>query len=245
MIRVSAAIGYERPLIEASIELDGKYIILGPNGSGKTTLFRGIAGIARIFSGNIEVIGGLAVNLYEALLLVPRLAAGELIELRSDLYRVDKSAILEIFLDQLSFPRELLKREVTKLSSGERKSVLNSIALGSGKENILLDEPFEGLDPARKARLIKIIDKASGTIVINTHETTILEALEDRKVFLMFYGRLYGPYRVKELLSAGIVEGKAENAIVTIELENKTISLVPNAGRSLTSIYSLDQLYLL
>ncbi len=239
-----ASIGYREPIVYASARFDGKYFLLGPNGSGKTTLFRGISGIAKRFSGEIIVEGSfprLSTNLPEIVFVLPSKVI-DLIDLRSDLMNADRSDIIEI-LKLLDL--EILEKKVYNLSSGEKKGLANAIALGVGAKNILLDEPLEALDPYKKSKLLEYLDSYEATIILSTHETFTLEALKNRLVYLIFSGRLYGPFPVEDLLECGIVRGSSEEALVTIETPRGKVSLVKGSGKPLTSIYSMDMLYTL
>ena len=245
MIRlISAKIGYKHPILEVSAEFSGKIFLLGPNGSGKTTLFRAICGIANVFSGKIEVSGKdpkVVPNLSE-ILLIMYAKAKDIIALRADLLRADEGEIIN-YLRSMSLSPDILSLKPSELSSGQLKSLLNAIALGSRPEHALLDEPFEGLDPGRKVALMGLLDEYPGSVMVSTHETSFVTRLKNRSVYFMFSGRLYGPFKGEELENAGIVQGKRDDALVTIETPMGYVSIVPNEGRPLTAVYSLDQLY--
>jgi len=231
----------------------GKHVVLGPNGSGKTTLFRAISGLVP-YRGRIEIDGHplgrlkgavkvLATNIAEVYQLAP-VKALELLNLFSDLSDADPVRALAL-LEELGVGEELLaKRRLWELSAGTRKAFTTALALAVNAKNVLLDEPFEQLDPAKKVKLASELEKYSGVVVMNTHETWVLEALPDWEVHLAFEGRLYGPIPARKLENAAIVEGWRDDALLTIETRAGRFSLVEGeGGRALTELLTLDRVY--
>ncbi len=231
----------------------GKHIVLGPNGSGKTTLFRAIAGLVP-YKGRIEIdgsplkevrgaVGLLATNLAEVYNLAP-VKALELLHLFSDLAGADFARALAL-LEELGVGEELLrKRMLWELSAGTRKAYTTALALATGARNVLLDEPFEQLDPAKKVKLVGELKACNSVVVMSTHETWVLEALPDWEVHLAFEGRLYGPLPARKLENAAIVEGRSDNALLVIETYAGRFSLVEGeGGRTLTELLTLDRIY--
>jgi len=112
-------------------------------------------------------------------------------------------------------------------------------------KHVLLDEPFEELDPARKGRMVKHLNEYDGIILINTHETWLLKNLQDWEAHLMFEGIIYGPLAVKDLLKARISTTEEADALLQLRLQNKTVSIVRerHRGTLLTSLENLDKIY--
>jgi ABC-2 type transport system ATP-binding protein len=138
-----------------------KHIVLGPNGSGKTTLFRAMAGLIP-YEGCIEIdghpleklrgaVGLLATNITEIYHLAP-VKALDLLHLFSDITGSNTEDTLKL-LEDLGVKRDLLaKRKLWELSAGTKKAFTTALALSSGSRHVILDEPFEQLDPAKKVR---------------------------------------------------------------------------------------------
>ncbi len=251
-----ASIGYrgEPVLRNVSAELRGRVVLLGPNGAGKTTLMRGVAGIADIYSGEVLVdgvsaaaarghAGLLGVNLPEAYNLL-YLDAYRVLELYMDLLGGDIGYALET-LERLGLDKDLLRRRKPwELSAGQLKAFTTVAALASNAGNILLDEPFEQLDPAHKTRTLSLIEQSkTGTLVLATHETWLLRRLRSWNVYLVFSGRLWGPIGAEELLGSGVVRGRARDAILVVEANGFVMSLVRGRGEPLTRLVSLDHVY--
>ena len=172
----------QEPVIKGvSAKFEGKHLILGPNGSGKTTLFRTIAGLTPISSGKVLIDGVdvadiygkpgvLSINLREVY-SVFNLSAYDHVRFFIDSTNGDMDLALSI-LEDLGVSNELLrKRKPWELSAGQFKAFTTAIALASKAKHVLLDEPFEQLDPARKSKLLKYLSEFKGTILLNTHET--------------------------------------------------------------------------
>ncbi|RLI37399.1 hypothetical protein DRO55_01395 [Candidatus Bathyarchaeota archaeon] len=231
-----------------------KHLILGPNGSGKTTLFRAIAGLTPISSGRIiidgvnldEIYGKpgvLAINLSEVY-NVFHLNAYDHLRLFMDLTGGDFDLALKM-LGDLGLSTDLLrKRKPWELSAGQQKAFSTVIALLSSARHILLDEPFEQLDPARKGKLIEHLREHKGVILLNTHETWLLSALKDWSTHLMFEGKLCGSMSAGELVEASLVVGDSADAMLRFTVSGKTYSLVRGeGGEPLSNLITLDRIY--
>lgn len=230
-----------------------KHIVLGPNGSGKTTLFKAVAGLVpyrgviRIEGVPLERVrkgtGFLAVNFPEVYMLAP-VNALEVAELYSDIMGVDLKHVLQVLTAFGVSSDELKKRKLWELSAGTLKVFSTTLALASGARNVLLDEPFEQLDPAKKVKLVKLIEDYAGTLVLSTHETWILEALSDWHVHLIIEGVLHGPVRAGKLSAARIVRGAAPGALLAARVGEGEVSFVEGgSGEPVTRILTLDRLY--
>ena len=235
-------------------KFDNKSLILGPNGSGKTTLFRAVCGLTNITEGrvlidgrNVEDIyaepGILSVNFPEVYSLLS-VRVRDLITLYADLSGADPSKTYAI-LEELGIPMELLgRRKLHELSAGQRKAVCTAMALSMDAKHVLLDEPFEQLDPARKGRLVRYLNGYDGVVLLNTHETWLMKNLPEWDAYFMFEGRLYGSASVEKLLNVRMTPRDEPGAVLRMEVSGKTISLVRGEkGTLLTSLESLDRVY--
>ena len=245
----------QEPVIKGvSAKFESKHLVLGPNGSGKTTLFRAITGLTPITSGRIlidgvdlDVIyskpGVLAINLGEVY-SVFHLSAYDHLRLFMDLTGGDLDLALKM-LEDLGLGIELLrKRKPWELSAGQQKAFSTVIALASKAKHVLLDEPFEQLDPARKGKLIEYLRGYKRVLLLNTHETWLLSALRDWKTHLMFEGKMYGPLDARELVEANLVIGDVPDAILKFTVSGKTYSLVKaEVGEPLSKLITLDRIY--
>jgi len=246
----------QEPIIKGvHAKFEGKHLILGPNGSGKTTLFRTITGLTPISSGRILIDGVdldkiyskpgvLAINLSEVY-SVFHLSAYDHLRLFMDLTGGDVDLALKM-LEDLGLNIDLLrKRKPWELSAGQQKAFSTVIALFSNARHVLLDEPFEQLDPARKGKLIEYLREYKGVLLLNTHETWLLSALKDWSAYLMFEGRIYGSLYAGELVKASLVVGDMPDAMLRFTVSSKTYSIIKKgeAGEPLSRLITLDRIY--
>jgi len=137
------------------------HCVIGPNGAGKSTLIKAITGDAKLFGGRIFV-EGLDVTGWDGSRL-PELGVGWVPQLRDTFSTLTVRENLEVGGYLLSrkvrqaridevievFPRlsQLLNRQTSKLSGGERKLVALGRALMPKPKILLLDEPTASLSP--------------------------------------------------------------------------------------------------
>jgi iron complex transport system ATP-binding protein len=154
--------------------------VIGPNGGGKTSLLRALAGIERT-SGDVRIDGEelgssppprrpyLITFVPASRDIVWPISAEDVIALglpRPDAARVDELiALLELEL--------LAKRQVDRLSTGERARVLLARALAPRPRLLLLDEPFSNLDPYWVLRMLDILRE------VTSRGTSALVALHE------------------------------------------------------------------
>ena len=153
--------------------------VIGPNGSGKTTLLRILVGLLRPDSGGVWL-DGLEMRAALAGIRVGYFAGESTIppHLSSRSWRAlfqSGSPIGEV-------------RQVRVLSRGNRQLLgLRTLFSLSGLRLIVLDEPWEGLDPDASRCLsesIRVRRDAGTTIVVSSHRLHDLAGVCDRYVFL-------------------------------------------------------------
>jgi len=87
------------------------------------------------------------------------------------------------------------------LSGGEKRKVALAGALVLNPELLVLDEPFEGLDPASRSDLVSLLNHLHAergvTLVIATHDVNVVPAMADRVYVLVRGGEIVaqGPPR--------------------------------------------------
>jgi branched-chain amino acid transport system ATP-binding protein len=145
--------------------------LIGRNGAGKTSLMRTIMGLLPAAAGEINFAG---VNLRSAppqtraalgigympvdRRLIPDLSVEEnvLIPAWATDAKDDRER-LDFVYGILPEVRQFAPRRASQLSGGQQKLVALARALMSGRELLLLDEPFEGVAPALAERLVEAI----------------------------------------------------------------------------------------
>ncbi len=172
--------------------------LLGPNGAGKTTTLRMIgtlvrpdAGHARV-DGHDSVVDPVAVRdrlgvLSDARGLYVRMTARENIRYYGRLRGMADDRI-DASIDRLADLMEMkpiLERRTDGFSQGERMKVAIARALVHDPQNLMLDEPTNGLDvnATRALReLIRRLRDAGKCIVMSSHVMQEVAALADRVV---------------------------------------------------------------
>jgi ABC-2 type transport system ATP-binding protein len=194
--------------------------LLGPNGAGKTTTIRILLDIIKPDSGSVRVLGQEAGR--------ARARVGYLPEERG-LYRTLRVDECLTYLGELKGvshasaqrrARELLerveiadwsRRKVEELSRGMQQKVQIAASLVHDPDLVILDEPFQGLDPVNVEMvkgLIRDQSKAGKTVVLSAHEMNQVEALCQR-IALINHGRavLYGALsEIKRQFSPNAIE---------------------------------------
>lgn len=181
------------------------YGLVGPNGSGKSTTMRAVVGLVRPDAGAIEVCGvrvdddvlatrrSLGVML-DPLQLFDRLTAWEFVDTIGTLRGLDGDTIehratdLFTVLDLLDDAR----RPIAGYSHGMRKKTALAAALIARPRVVMLDEPFEGVDPVSTRAMRRMLDRfrdGGGTVVLSTHVMDIVERVCDH-VGVINKGRL-------------------------------------------------------
>jgi sodium transport system ATP-binding protein len=205
--------------------------LLGPNGAGKTTSLRMIYGLIKPDSGRITVDGhdvASAPQSVQARLgvlpdqsgLYDRLTVREHVRYFGNLHGLS-GANLERRIDEWIEILDLggaANRRVAGFSHGERTKVALARALVHDPQNVLLDEPTNGLDvmSTRSVReVIRRLKARDRCVLFSSHVMQEVSALCDR-IVVMASGRV-------------VAEGSADDLLAltgTTALEDAFVSLV-------------------
>ena len=177
--------------------------LLGPNGAGKTTSLRILYGLLRPDAGQAVVDGALGV-LPDTAGLYARLTAREHLRYAARLQglsakEADERA--EKMIEKLGM-RDIADRPAAGFSQGERRKVALGRALIHDPQNVVLDEPTNGLDvPATRAmrRQVRELAEAGKCVLFSTHILQEVAAVCDRVVVLA-RGRVVADGTPDELL---------------------------------------------
>jgi ABC-2 type transport system ATP-binding protein len=176
--------------------------LLGPNGAGKSTLLHLIAGLLRPSAGSVSVLGQPAWRnpaVYAHVGLVPErenvypfLTGREFIVLNARLQRLAQPASAARAALATVDLEEAADRPIGTYSKGMRQRIKVAAALVSEPRILLLDEPFNGMDPRQRLHMIELLTSlaaAGRTILFSSH---ILEEVERlaQSVLVIVAGRL-------------------------------------------------------
>lgn len=157
-----------------SLPAGGMTAFTGPSGCGKTTLLRVLAGLEAPRSGTVDGPESPAF-LFQEDRLLPWLTAGE--NLSCVLPRARRGET-ERWLDfaELSGEGDVMP---AALSGGMARRLALARCCALGGDALLLDEPFAGVDPERRARIAGKLRALGTPVVLISHEPDVL-ALCDR-----------------------------------------------------------------
>ncbi len=187
--------------VSLSVEKGEIFGLLGPNGAGKTTLIRMAMDILRPDSGVILLFGQppspaareRVGYLPEERGLYQRQKVGDVLRFLGELKGLPRHVAArrtEMYLDRVGL-LETRRKKMRELSKGMQQKVQIAAVLLSEPELLVLDEPFEGLDPVNRVLVTDLMKEFSArgtTIVLSSHRMDQVEVL-CRHVLLVHRGR--------------------------------------------------------
>jgi len=167
------------------------YGIVGPNGAGKTTTLSMATGLLRPDAGSAMVLGHdvwhdaagakkLMGVLPDGVRLFDRLTGAQLITYSGLLRGMDRATVAERTNDLLA-AMDLTKdsnKFVVDYSAGMTKKVSLACAMIHAPKLLILDEPFEAVDPVSAANIRDILHRYvdnGGTVVISSHVMDLVQ----------------------------------------------------------------------
>ncbi len=186
------------------------HAILGPSGSGKSTLLMAMAGLERVTSGRISILGEAITALsedglarfrgrhigivFQSFHLIPNMTALENVAVPLELNGVAQS--LAKARDELA--RVGLAHRAdhypTEMSGGEQQRTAIARALVSRPQILIADEPTGNLDANTGAAIADLLfqmkEDLGTTLVLVTHDETLAQRCE--RIIRVADGRLTG-----------------------------------------------------
>ena len=184
-----------------SVEAGSIFGILGPNGSGKTTTVRMLCGLLLPDAGTVNI-NGLSVRedpvaakealgvLPDGSALFPQLTIWEHLMLEARVRGLSEKEAQARAEDLLRYTDLWDKRRtrVSGCSVGMRKKLGIALAVIHKPPVMIMDEPFDGLDPvsARKIRnlFMALQQQCGSTLIITSHVLALVEELVDRVMII-------------------------------------------------------------
>jgi ABC-2 type transport system ATP-binding protein len=204
------------------------YGLVGPNGAGKTTTLSMATGLLRPDAGHALVHGldvwrhpleakRLIGNLAGEMDLYDRLTGEQLITFSGQLFGLDRSTLRGRVADllQLLDLEGAAGRLVGDYSAGMTKKIALAAALVHSPRLLVLDEPFESVDPVSAANIRDILGgfvKGGGTVVVSSHSMDLVERMCDH-VAIVAAGRV-------------LVSGTMDDVRGTGDLETRFLELI-------------------
>jgi ABC-2 type transport system ATP-binding protein len=197
------------------------YGFVGPNGAGKTTTLAMITGLLRPDAGIVRIHGadvwrnpavakrslGL---LPDQLRLFDRLTGAEFLHHAGALRGLDKETISRRIDDLVAGfgLRASLDRFISDYSAGMVKKIAVAAAMIHSPRLLVLDEPFESVDPVSAAAVIAILKNyaaAGGTVLLSSHSMTLIERTCDA-VAIIADGRMLAAGPLDDVLDGATLE---------------------------------------
>lgn len=195
---VSKSFGGSRAVetLDLSVPVGTFYGLVGPNGAGKTTTLSMISGLLRPDKGTIEVAGIDAVRrpiaakrqmgvLPDRLRTFDRLTGRQLLYYYGVLRGLNASVVERRTADlaeAFDFS-DALARVVSDYSAGMLKKVMLAGAMIHAPRLLVLDEPFEAVDPVSSATILEILSgyvAHGGTVILSSHGMELVERMCSR-----------------------------------------------------------------
>uniref|UniRef100_UPI003518E95D ABC transporter ATP-binding protein n=1 Tax=Cryobacterium sp. N22 TaxID=2048290 RepID=UPI003518E95D len=177
------------------------YGIVGPNGAGKTTTLSMITGLLRPDSGSIQVHGidvwadPFAAKrtigvLPDRLRLFDRLTGAQLLYYSGVLRGLESETVRARSADlAAAFGLEdALNRLVADYSAGMTKKIALACAMIHSPRVLVLDEPFESVDPVSAVNVTEILQRyvaAGGTVILSSHGMDLIQRVCDHVAIIV------------------------------------------------------------
>ncbi|MDQ1288395.1 MAG: transporter ATP-binding protein [Actinomycetota bacterium] len=214
------------------------YGLLGPNGAGKTTTLSLATGLLRPDAGTVHILGhdvwrdpvtakSLIGVLPDGVKLFDRLSGRELVIYHGLLRGMDRPTVLhrtDELLDTLGLTEDR-DSLVIDYSAGMTKKIALACALIHAPKLLLLDEPFEAVDPVSAAAIRAILLQVvvgGGTVVLSSHVMELVERLCDH-VAIVHLGRIVAAGPLDDVRAGATLEQRFAERVgastETVDLE--------------------------
>ena len=177
------------------------YGLIGPNGSGKTTLINLLIGQFRPTLGDVYVFGKVPTENRSVLrniglcpaadVLYPNVSAEEWVKYQVRLHGIDTTACRERAYRALEIVgmTDNMHRPMGTYSLGMRQRTKIAQAIAHEPDLLILDEPFNGLDPVGRSDMTRVLnewaDKGRG-LIFASHVLQEIESVTSS--FLLIHG---------------------------------------------------------
>lgn len=199
------------------------YGLVGPNGAGKTTTLSMATGLSRPDAGSALIHGvdvwvrpveakRLIGNLADGVRLFDRLTGEQLVTYTGQMFGLGHDEIASRTADLLRIMDlgESAGIPVVDYSAGMTKKIALACALVHAPRLLVLDEPFESVDPVSAANIEDILRQytaSGGTIIVSSHSMDLVQRMCDH-VAVIAEGRLLASGTVAEVRGAQTLQDR-------------------------------------
>lgn len=181
--------------------------LVGNNGAGKTTFFMLILDLIRSTTGEVKINNGnvagddewkkITGSFLDENFLIDFLSPEEYFEFLANIQQLPKGDLEQFYKDfETFFNGEVLnkKKYIRELSRGNQQKVGIAAALLTRPDILVLDEPFNGLDPTTQIRLINLLNdlktQTGITMLISSHDLNHVTEVCER-ILVLHEGKVY------------------------------------------------------
>jgi ABC-2 type transport system ATP-binding protein len=200
--------------VDLTVPAGSFFGLVGPNGAGKTTALSMAVGLLRPDAGTAHIFGTdvwadpvaakrLVGVLPDGLAMTERLTGRELLTYLGRLHGIPGDVLTDR-IDELLAVLDLDHAHRTLVlgySAGMRKKIGLATALLAAPKLLVLDEPFEAVDPVSAATIRAILRRfvaGGGSVVLSSHVMPLVEQLCDT-VAVMNQGRVVAAGPIDEV----------------------------------------------
>jgi ABC-2 type transport system ATP-binding protein len=190
---------------DLTLALESKaYGLIGPNGSGKTTLINLLIGQLRPTLGQVRVFDAIPSRDRSVLrriglcpasdVLYPNVSALDFVQYQVRLHGIDRHACRRLALSALETVgmTSAMKRPMGTYSLGMRQRTKIAQAIAHEPDLLILDEPYNGLDPVGRSEMTSLLKSWAGSgrgLIFASHVLQEIESITS-SFLLIFGGRL-------------------------------------------------------
>ncbi len=169
--------------VDLTVERGSKISLQGKNGCGKSTLIKFLAGVGEdegiTAEGDVYIAPGLKISYVGQ---DTSSLAGTLYEICAD--RGADKTLFSTILVKMGFNGEMLYRDVSALSLGQKKSVMIALSLCEQADLYLWDEPLNYIDVYMRQEIERLVKDSEITLLFVEHDRSFAQAVSDREVLL-------------------------------------------------------------
>ena len=228
--------------------------LLGRNGAGKTTTIKVLLGMVRPTSGQARVFGLAADDARASVEIRSRIGfvsedkdlyggmtVAELVRFASSFYPKWRADLASTYLAQFELRADAAVKD---LSRGMRTKAALLLALSTGAELFILDEPMSGLDPAAIDQVLQLLVKQASrdgtTVLFSSHQLADVDQVADH-VAIVDRGRVVVDGSLDDVRAAHrriqlVFDGAAPDTtfktsgVVRVRREGRVLSVLSRSG---------------
>ncbi|TCK97773.1 cobalt/nickel transport system ATP-binding protein [Natranaerovirga hydrolytica] len=174
-----------------------RVVVLGANGSGKTTLLSHVLGLLCPVEGQVEVVGkqpykqfnevrkhlGVVFQNVDEQIIGPTVYDDIAFTAKNDKMPKDEISERVNAIAKTLKIESLLEKIPHYLSGGQKKKVALAGAMVTDPDILILDEPFDSLDPRSKWEMVDYLNQLNQekntSLIITTHDINVVPKIAD------------------------------------------------------------------